>query len=241
MVTGSTRGIGREIAIGLAKEGSNVVVNYIPNAKKEGRQVVEEIESFGGDALLLKADVSDYAQVGEMVKKTVKHFGRIDVLVNNAGIAKNRMIWNLKPNMWKDVVDINLTGVFNCCKHVVPNMIEKKSGRIINIAAAAGQMGNIGQVNYVASKAGVIGLTKALARELAPKGINVNAVSPGYIETTIHKGVPEEAKENLFNNLIPLRRPGKSGEVVGAVVYLASDMSDYVTGQVINVNGGLYM
>ncbi|MFH0861290.1 MAG: 3-oxoacyl-ACP reductase family protein [Candidatus Altiarchaeota archaeon] len=241
LVTGATRGIGKATAVTLAREGSNVVVNYIRGAKVEGGEVVKQIRDFGGDALLLKADVSKYKQVGDMVENALNHYGRIDILVNNAGIVKNKMIWNLTPEMWDDVVNVNLTGTFNCCKHVVPQMIERKTGRITNIAATSAQFGNIGQANYIAAKAGIIGLTKALARELAPKGINVNAVSPGYIDTDIHEGVPRKALEDLVDYMIPLNRPGTPQEVANTVLFLASDMSKYITGQVINVNGGLYM
>ncbi|MFH0860370.1 MAG: 3-oxoacyl-[acyl-carrier-protein] reductase [Candidatus Altiarchaeota archaeon] len=239
LVTGASRGIGAAIARRSAAEGANVVVNYFRSAN-DAKRVVKEIANSGGNAISVKADVSDLAQVRRMVAKTLKELGGVDVLVNNAGIVKDRTLKNMTLDKWNAVLNVNLKGAYNCCKCVIPHMIEKRSGRIINIASIVGQAGNVGQVNYAASKAGMIGLTKALARELAPKGINVNAVSPGHIKTDMIASIPDNIRKEILRN-IPLGRAGTADEVADAVVFLASDMSEYITGQVINVNGGLYM
>lgn len=239
LVTGASRGIGAEIAKGMAREGADVVVNYL-KSKEMADRIIEEIILAGSEAIPAKADVSKYGQVRRMVDKAVRRFGRIDVLVNNAGIIKDRLLINMTQKDWDTVVDVNLRGTFNTTKIVAPYMIQKGSGRIINIASLVGQAGNIGQINYTSSKAGVIGFTKSAARELAKYGINVNAISPGFIQTEMSESIPDNIVTKFLKN-IPMGRVGRPEEIVGTVVFLASDMSDYVTGQVINVNGGLYM
>jgi len=237
LVTGASRGIGKAIALALASEGAAVVINYA-NSFEAAKSLVENIEATGGKAISLKADVSQPDQVDYLVKETLAQLGRIDILVNNAGITKDTLLLRMKLEDWQSVINLNLTGVFLCTQAVCKSMLKQRSGRIINIASVAGQMGNPGQANYSAAKAGVIGLTKTLAKEFASRGITVNAVAPGFIETDMTSGLP--AEEIL--KMIPLGHFGKPEDIAGMVRFLAADpAANYITGQVFNVDGGMVM
>lgn len=237
IVTGASRGIGRAVALALAAEGAKVVVNYA-SSSGAADQVVAGITEAGGDAIALQADVSKLDEVETLIKETKDKFGRLDVLVNNAGITRDTLLIRMKPDDWQAVIDLNLTGVFFCTRAASKIMLKQKSGRIINIASVAGQMGNPGQANYSAAKAGVIGFTKTVAKELAPRGITVNAVAPGFIETDMTKDIKSED----IIKYIPLGRYGKPEEIAGMVRFLAADpAAAYITGQVFNVDGGMVM
>lgn len=239
LVTGASRGIGRAIARELAQRGAAIAVNYIKSAQS-AREVVENIESTGGQASAIQADVSDFQQAQNLVKATIESLGGLDILVNNAGITRDKLIMMMGEQDWDDVQNINLKSIFNCSKAAVRHMMRKRYGRIINITSVAGQMGNAGQTNYSASKAGQIGFTKALAREVASRNITVNAIAAGYIETDIWSDVPEEARQ-LALSLIPLGRKGLPEEIGYAAAFLASDQAAYITGQVLGVDGGMAM
>ncbi|WP_196592513.1 3-oxoacyl-[acyl-carrier-protein] reductase [Pectinatus sottacetonis] len=239
LVTGASRGIGRAIALALAKEGAFIAINYAGNVKA-AESVKQEIEGLGSKAVLVKADVSDSTSVDEMLKIVVDTFGTVDILVNNAGITCDTLLLRMKQQDWERVINTNLTGVFNCTKVVSKLMIKKRTGCIINMASVVGLTGNIGQSNYAAAKAGVIGFTKSIARELAARGITVNAVAPGFIATDMTAVIPDKAKEDILNN-IPLKKMGKPEDVANAVLFLVSDKAAYITGQVINVDGGMVM
>jgi 3-oxoacyl-[acyl-carrier protein] reductase len=239
VVTGASRGIGKAIALELAKRGADVVVNYV-SSDKAAQEVVEQIKSLGSKALAVKADVSDFSQASGLIQKVVEEFGKIDILVNNAGITRDTLIMMMSEEDWDDVHRINLKSNFNCSKAAVKHMMRKRYGRIINITSVSGQMGNAGQTNYSASKAGQIGFTKALAREVAPRNITVNAVAAGYVETDIWDGVPEDIREGMLE-LIPLKRKGEPEEIAYAVAFLASDEAGYITGQCLAVDGGMAM
>jgi 3-oxoacyl-[acyl-carrier protein] reductase len=237
LVTGASRGIGRAIAFALAQEGAKVVVNY-SSSEAAAESVVAEIQQQGGEALALQADVSQTEQVDHLVEKTQEKWGKIDILVNNAGITKDNLLIRMKLEDWQAVLALNLTGVFLCTRAVGKLMLKQRRGRIINIASVSGQMGNPGQANYSAAKAGVIGLTKTLAKEFASRGITVNAVAPGFIETDM----THDLKAEEILKLIPLGRFGKPEEVAQMVSFLASNpASAYITGQVFNVDGGMVM
>lgn len=237
VITGASRGIGKASAIALAQEGASVVVNYANNSEAADK-VVAEITEAGGNAIALKADVSNPEEVDNLFKEAVKAFGKVDILVNNAGITRDTLMLRMKLEDWQKVIDLNLTGVFLCCKAVSKMMLKQRSGKIINISSVAGQMGNPGQANYSAAKAGVIGLTKTLAKEFASRGVTVNAVAPGFIETDMTSGL--EADEIL--KFIPLARYGKPEEIAGMIRFLCADTaSNYITGQVFNVDGGMVM
>lgn len=237
LVTGASRGIGKATAIALASEGAKVVVNYARN-KVAAEAVVTEIESAGGNAISISADVSVQEEVEKMIKTTTETWGRIDILVNNAGITRDTLMLRMKLEDWQAVINLNLTGVFLCCKAVSKIMLKQRSGRIINISSVAGQMGNAGQANYSAAKAGVIGLTKTLAKEFAPRGVTVNAVAPGFIETDM----TSDLKSDDILKYIPLGRYGKPEEIAEMIRFLAGNKaSNYITGQVFNVDGGMVM
>ena len=237
LVTGASRGIGKAAALALARQGAKVVVNYA-RSSDAAEATVSEIKEAGGDAIATQADVSQSEQVDNLIKTTLDKLGRIDVLVNNAGITKDTLLLRMKPEQWQAVIDLNLTGVFLCTKAVSKTMLKQRSGRIINIASVAGQMGNPGQANYSAAKAGVIGFTKTVAKELANRGVTVNAVAPGFIETDM----TEDLKSDDIVKSIPLGRYGKPEEVAGTIRFLAADpAAAYITGQVFNVDGGMVM
>jgi 3-oxoacyl-[acyl-carrier protein] reductase len=237
VVTGASRGIGRAIALALAAEGAKVAVNYA-SSSAAAEEVVASIAGAGGSAIAVQADVSKAEQVEAMLNATMEKWGRVDVLVNNAGITRDTLLLRMKPEDWQAVIDLNLTGVFLCTRAVSKVMLKQRSGRIINIASVAGQMGNPGQANYSAAKAGVIGFTKTIAKELASRGITVNAVAPGFITTDMTSGLKSEE----ILKFIPLGRYGEPEEVAGLVRFLAADpAAGYITGQVINVDGGMVM
>ncbi|AOC56813.1 MULTISPECIES: 3-oxoacyl-[acyl-carrier-protein] reductase [Bacillus] len=239
VVTGASRGIGRSIAIDLAKNGANVVVNYSGNEAK-ANEVVDEIKALGQQAFAVKADVSNAEEVQALMKQAIDTFGSIDILVNNAGITKDNLLMRMKENEWDDVININLKGVFNCTKAVTRQMMKQRSGRIINLASVVGVCGNPGQANYVAAKAGVIGLTKTTAKELATRHITVNAVAPGFISTDMTDKLDENVQSEMLKQ-IPLARFGAPEDISNVVVFLASEGAGYITGQTIQVDGGMVM
>lgn len=239
LVTGATRGIGRQIAITFAKESYDVAINY-RTENENLEKTKKEIESLGVKCLLVKGDISKYEDCQDMAKEIIDKLEKIDVLVNNAGITKDGLFIRMKEEEFKEVIDVNLIGTFNMTKAVSTYMVKKRYGRIINISSVVGISGNAGQANYSSSKAGIIGLTKSLAKELASRNILVNAVAPGFIETDMTNVLKEEIKENIINN-IPLKREGTAEEVAKVVKFLASEDSSYITGQVINIDGGMLM
>ena len=240
IVTGSSKGIGEAVATILAKQGARVAINYNTGSHLTDK-IIQNIRSIGGIAIPIQADVSNESQVADMVKQVVGEWGRIDVLINNAGITRDRLIIRMKVSDWDEVINVNLRGAFLCTRAVLPHMIKQKSGTIINISSVVGLLGNAGQANYVASKAGLIGLTKSVAREVASRGITVNAVAPGYITTSMVDNLSSEAKEAILNR-VPLSRFGTSYDIADTVAFLCSDGgARYITGQVIGVDGGLGM
>nr|3SJ7_A Chain A, 3-oxoacyl-(Acyl-carrier-protein) reductase [Staphylococcus aureus subsp. aureus NCTC 8325]3SJ7_B Chain B, 3-oxoacyl-(Acyl-carrier-protein) reductase [Staphylococcus aureus subsp. aureus NCTC 8325] len=239
LVTGASRGIGRSIALQLAEEGYNVAVNYA-GSKEKAEAVVEEIKAKGVDSFAIQANVADADEVKAMIKEVVSQFGSLDVLVNNAGITRDNLLMRMKEQEWDDVIDTNLKGVFNCIQKATPQMLRQRSGAIINLSSVVGAVGNPGQANYVATKAGVIGLTKSAARELASRGITVNAVAPGFIVSDMTDALSDELKEQMLTQ-IPLARFGQDTDIANTVAFLASDKAKYITGQTIHVNGGMYM
>ena len=271
LVTGGSRGIGKAIAIRLAEEGADVAINYQStrehaenvsrlinqmgtideldklsimvdqiDTKEDAKEVSKLIDSVGSHSCIFQANVNNFEQVNKMCTEIVKKFGKIDILVNNAGIVRDKSFVKMTPQMWNEVLSVNLDGTFYCTKAVIEGMLERKYGRIINISSVIGRMGNRGQANYAASKAGIIALTQTLAKEFANKGITVNAIAPGFIETDMLKSVPKDIMDKILAQ-IPLGRLGRPSEIAGAVTYLVSEDGDYITGQVIDINGGLYI
>ena len=239
LITGATRGIGKQIAITLAENGFDIALNY----RKENEDLdntKKEIEKIGRKCVAVKGDVSSYEDCENFVKKVIEQYGKIDVLVNNAGITKDNLLMRMKKEDFEDVLNVNLVGTFNVTKNVIPYMMKERNGRIINISSVVGIAGNAGQTNYSASKAGIIGFTKSLAKEVASRNILVNAVAPGFIETNMTDVLKDEIKENIAKN-IPLKRMGNAKDVANLVNFLASNESSYITGQVINVDGGMLM
>lgn len=239
LITGATRGIGKQIAITLAKQGYNIALNY-RKENEELENTKKEIEKIGVQILAVKGDVANFEDCENFVKQVIERFGQIDVLVNNAGITKDMLLMRMKKEDFEQVIDTNLVGTFNVTKNVVSYMMKARSGRIINISSVVGISGNAGQTNYSASKAGIIGFTKSLAKEIASRNILVNAVAPGFIETNMTDVLKDDVKQEIAKN-IPLKRMGTTQDVANVVKFLASDDSSYITGQVINVDGGMLM
>ncbi|WP_281486692.1 3-oxoacyl-[acyl-carrier-protein] reductase [Lysinibacillus sphaericus] len=239
VVTGASRGIGRAIALKLADEGAKVVVNY-SGSQAKAEEVVAIILEGGGEAIAVQASVSQTEEVTALMDTAVKTFGSLDILVNNAGITRDNLLMRMKENEWDDVLDTNLKGVFLCTKAVTRQMMKQRAGRIINISSIVGVAGNAGQANYVAAKAGVIGLTKTTAKELASRNILVNAIAPGFIETEMTDQLPEDIKQGMLTQ-IPLAKLGQPEDIAKAVVFLASDDANYMTGQTLHIDGGMVM
>lgn len=237
LITGAGRGIGRAIAIALAKEGAEVVINY-NGSEERAKEVKQTIEENGGKASIYKCNVSDFVACEAMIKDIVKEYGHLDILVNNAGITKDGLIMKMKEEDFDSVLNVNLKGTFNTIRHSARQMLKQRSGKIINISSVCGILGNVGQANYAASKAGVIGLTKTMARELGSRGITVNAIAPGFVDTEMTEVLSEEIRENACKQII-LGRFGKPEDIANTAVFLASDKADYITGQVISVDGGM--
>jgi 3-oxoacyl-[acyl-carrier protein] reductase len=237
IVTGSAKGIGKGIATEFARQGATVVINYC-GSKEAALKTVEEIKAFGGKAIPYQADISDYEMSKKMMDDIIKEYGAIDILVNNAGITRDNLILRMSESEFDDVIRTNLKGTFNCIKHVTKYMLKNKSGKIINISSISGVNGIAGQANYSASKAGIIGLTKSFAKEMSSKGININAIAPGFIETDMTKVLDDKYVEEIVKT-IPSKRVGIPEDIAKAALFLASDMSDYITGQTIMVDGGL--
>ncbi|KXG76013.1 3-oxoacyl-[acyl-carrier-protein] reductase [Thermotalea metallivorans] len=239
VITGGSRGIGRAIALKLAELGANIAINYTSTPHK-AEEVVALVRQMGREAIAIRADVSDGEQVQHMMKEVEEKFSTIDILVNNAGITRDTLLMKMKDEDWDQVMAINLKGTYNCTKAVSRKMMKQRSGKIVNIASVVGVMGNVGQANYAASKAGIIGFTKSVAKELATRGINVNAVAPGFIQTEMTDVLSDEVKEALLNS-IPMRQLGTPEDVANVVAFLCSDDARYITGQVIHVDGGMVM
>ena len=239
VVTGASRGIGKEIALTLAAKGAVVIVNYNGSASK-AEDVVREIQEAGGRGEAIQCNVSDYEKASELMAYVAKKYGRVDILVNNAGITRDNLLMKMSEEDFDAVVSTNLKGAFNCIKHISRQMLKQKSGRIINVSSVSGVMGNAGQANYCASKAGIIGLTKSVARELASRGITSNAVAPGFIDTEMTQVLPDAVK-NTATEQIPMKHFGSTKDIANTVAFLASDEAGYITGQVICVDGGLAM
>ena len=239
LVTGASRGIGREIAKTLAREHAMVIINYNGSAKR-AVEVQKEIESQGGRAVTCQCNVADYNAVEKMIRDLVREYGHIDILVNNAGITRDNLIMKMSEEDFDRVIDTNLKGTFNTIRHLARQMLKQMSGKIINISSVSGVLGNAGQANYAASKAGVIGLTKTMARELAARGINVNAIAPGFIDTEMTEVLSDAVKESVTAQ-IPFKRFGQAKDIAEAAVFLASDRAEYITGQIIHIDGGMAM
>lgn len=239
LITGASRGIGREIALTFAGYGAKVVVNY-NGSKEKAEEVVKEIEAMGGEAIAIQCSVADYEACGNMVNEAIAKFGRVDILVNNAGITRDNLVMKISDEDFDAVLDTNLKGTFNCIKQLYRPFLKQRSGRIINMTSVTGILGNAGQANYAASKAGVIGLTKSVARELASRGITVNAIAPGFIATEMTDAMTDTAKQAVLSQ-IPLGRVGDTKDIAETAAFLASDKAAYITGQVISVDGGMHM
>lgn len=239
LITGGSRGLGEAIALKMAENGADIIIVYIGD-ENEAACALEKIKAFGVKAKCYRCDVSDFNETEIIIKQILSDFGKVDILVNNAGITRDKLMMQMTEQEYDMVLDVNLKGAFNMTRHLSRSFIKQKSGTIINISSIVGLMGNVGQVNYVASKAGLIGLTKAVAKELAPKNITCNAIAPGYITSVMTDAMTDEAKERLYS-AIPLKRTGKPEDIANVALFLASDMADYITGEVIKVDGGLYI
>ncbi|WP_031413632.1 3-oxoacyl-[acyl-carrier-protein] reductase [Brevibacillus laterosporus] len=239
LITGASRGIGRAIALKYAEAGANIIVNYSGNEAK-ALETVAEIEKLGREAIMIRANVGNTEEAENMVKEALERFGKIDILVNNAGITRDNLLMRMKESEWDEVINVNLKGVFNMTKALTRPMMKQRSGSIINITSVVGVLGNAGQANYVAAKAGVIGLTKTTARELASRNIKVNAIAPGFVDTDMTDVLPEDVKSGILAQ-IPFNRLGSADEISSVALFLASDASSYMTGQTLHVDGGLYM
>ncbi len=239
IVTGGSRGIGRAVSLLLAREGANVAIVYAGNTAA-AEETKQQAEALGAAAAVFQCDVADEQAVADMVKAVKTQFGSVDILVNNAGITRDGLLMRMKEADWQAVLDTNLTGVYHCTKAVSKLMMKQRQGAVINLSSVVGETGNAGQANYAAAKAGIIGFTKAVAKELASRNIRVNAVAPGYVETDMTAGLPDSAKEDMLRS-IPLGRPATADDVAQAVLFLASDQAKYITGQVLNVDGGMIM
>jgi 3-oxoacyl-[acyl-carrier protein] reductase len=239
LVTGASRGIGRSIALALAEAGANVAVNYA-GSEAAATEVAEQIRAKGVEAITVQANVGRADEADQLIKDVIGAWGKIDILVNNAGITRDNLIMRMKEEEFDQVIETNLKGVFNCLKAATRPMMKQRSGRIINISSVVGVLGNAGQANYVAAKAGVIGLTKSSARELASRGITVNCVAPGFIDTEMTQVLADDLRDNMLSG-IPLARLGRPEEIADVVLFLASDASSYMTGQTLHVDGGMYM
>ena len=239
VITGASRGIGKCIATKFAKEGANVVINY-RNNEEEALKVKKELEDLGSQVLVVKADVSELEQAENLIKEAKKEFGRVDILVNNAGITKDNLIIRMKEEDFDSVIKTNLKGAFNCLKAVTPIMLKQKYGKIVNMASVVGVVGNPGQVNYCASKAGLIGMTKSLAKEIGSRNITVNAIAPGFIDTDMTKILSDDKKKKILSQ-IPLNKFGNVEDIANVALFLGSENSNYITGQVIHVDGGMAM
>jgi 3-oxoacyl-[acyl-carrier protein] reductase len=237
IVTGASSGIGKAIALAFGKEGANVVVNYANN-EASANDVVKSIKELGGNAFAFKANVASFTEAEALINKTIETYGNVDVLVNNSGITKDQLIMRMSESDFDDVIDVNLKGTWNTIKHVSRSMLKNRKGSIINISSVVGIIGNPGQSNYVASKAGIIGLTKSLAKEFGKKQVTVNCVAPGFIETKMTDSLPDLVKKTYLDQ-IPLNRFGKGQDIANLVLFLASEEANYITGQVISVNGGM--
>lgn len=244
LITGASRGIGKAIALRFAEEGCEVAVNYVAEEGRdnvaEAEEVAEQVRALERQAICVEADVTDLEAVEDMVEYVIARLGKLDILINNAGITRDRTLKKLAKEDWDQVIAVNLTGAFHCTRAVIDHMRERRCGRIISISSVVAQMGNIGQTNYGASKAGLIGFTKSLAREVARRGITVNCVAPGFIDTEMTQAIPDDIREQIVAT-IPLARMGLPEEVANAAAFLASDAASYITGQVLSVNGGVHM
>ena len=238
IITGAGRGIGMAIARELARTGANIVINYV-TSRDAANELAEEIRGIGPQALVVHADITHYDQVTKMIKQTIDTFGKIDILVNNAGITRDKTLKNMSKQHWDDVIHVNLSGLFNCTQQVLPFMLERKSGRIVNISSFVALAGNIGQSNYATTKAGIIGFTKSVALEVARHGITVNAVCPGFTETDMLMEVPEKIRDRILEK-IPMGRFGQPEEIASCVRYIVTE-GDYMTAQAISINGGVYV
>ncbi|MDO7486716.1 3-oxoacyl-[acyl-carrier-protein] reductase [Peribacillus frigoritolerans] len=239
LVTGASRGIGREVALELARQGADVAINY-SGSEAKANEVVDKIKALGRKAFAIQCDVANSESVTNMIKEVVEQFDRVDILVNNAGITRDNLLMRMKEDEWDSVINTNLKGVFLCTKAVTRQMMKQRSGRIINMASIVGVSGNAGQANYVAAKAGVIGLTKTTAKELASRGITVNAIAPGFISTDMTGELPEDVQKAMLDQ-IPLARFGDPKDIAAVASFLASDASKYMTGQTLHVDGGMVM
>ncbi|MFO7969413.1 MAG: 3-oxoacyl-[acyl-carrier-protein] reductase [Candidatus Izemoplasmatales bacterium] len=237
LITGGSRGIGKAIALAFANAGANVIINYV-NSQAKALAVVKLAIKLGGNAKAIQANIADFTEAKKLVDEALETFSQIDILINNSGITKDNLMLRMKEEDFDQVIDVNLKGTWNMCKHLTRNFLKNKSGTIINISSVVGLIGNAGQTNYVASKAGIIGLTKSLAKEFGSRNIRVNAIAPGFIETEMTDQIPKDVRENYLKQ-IPLNRPGNPEEVANLCLFLASDKATYITGQVISINGGM--